>query len=433
MIESVCGIPADYFSAFFRMFNEVFLQDSHGSYRSRVSEFAPRLLFVVGGNDPIVTTRSVLAASPAEGINMIEIAKLGHFVALSRGEWRDFWLPAIARLLYSFADRASILLSESVITNLWNADRSGPLEGKPWSKKKNSGLSIGREARAKDAEALNSESFQMELNSVADLLASSGTFLMVMRNQVPTALLGPRLLHRRGTVPHYEDSLIREYWEGLRERRELMLHHCQKIFLVVPLKLRDWFAKPPPILSVKSAPTARAIPTREGLQNVWDDFLTSWGETGALFAFHPEHPQFIPEGEPKFEIERLVRKRTRTEEPHPILNCLPDVWIFLSRSVVDGITGAVAGREAAERGFAQFVCSVYEEQSRELKPRTKELKTWLTSGELRLVRVSGADSNPRFLGERVREPARALDLLVHSALALARASQCHSKEEFLQL
>src|SRR6202035_1982528 len=108
---SVCGIPASAFSSHFRIFNEVFLQDPHGSYRSRVSEFAPRLLFLVGGNDPIVTMKSVLDASPREGINIIEIANLSHFVATESGEWRDSWLPAVARVLSSFADRTSILLA----------------------------------------------------------------------------------------------------------------------------------------------------------------------------------------------------------------------------------------------------------------------------------------------------------------------------------
>src|SRR5262249_29037619 len=96
--KRVCGIPLLSFSSFFRIFNDVFLQDSKGSYQARVLEFAPRLLFVVGGNDPIVTTKSVLEASPREGINMIEIANLSHFVSIERGEWKDFWLPEICRL-----------------------------------------------------------------------------------------------------------------------------------------------------------------------------------------------------------------------------------------------------------------------------------------------------------------------------------------------
>ena len=51
---------------------DIFLQDPYGTYRHRVSEYAPRLFFVVGGNDPIVPARSVLDTSPPDGINMLE-------------------------------------------------------------------------------------------------------------------------------------------------------------------------------------------------------------------------------------------------------------------------------------------------------------------------------------------------------------------------
>jgi pimeloyl-ACP methyl ester carboxylesterase len=427
--ETVVGIPADYFSSHFRMFNEVFLQDSHGSYRSRVSEFSPRLLFVVGGNDPIVTTRSVIEASPDEGINMIEIAKLGHFVATSSGEWRNFWLPAISTLLFAFANRAAILLSRATLDNLWNSERTGPANGNKWPIANSSDVTTPRRASYdRQTEALDSEGFQRELTRMVESLIHSNGILLILRNQIPTALMGSRLLHKRGTVPHYEDSRIREYWHGLSERRTLMLRHHKRLMLVVPAKLRTWFVRRPPILSVKSGPSIRSIPTIPGLKSIWNEFLDIWGGTGSLFCFHPETPREMPD-DPRFRLERMVRKRTHTEEPHPILNCLPDVWIAFSGKAMARILGLQ--KLSMHSCFLEFVSNVYEETvEKGLSPNKTSMEKWLATGDLRLIRVSGADSSPRFLGERVWDSERALDLLVHSALALARSTQCLSRQDF---
>jgi pimeloyl-ACP methyl ester carboxylesterase len=420
--ESVAGIPADYFSSHFRMFNEVFLQDSHGSYRSRVSEFSPRLLFVVGGNDPIVTTRSVLESSPREGINMIEIANLGHFVATSSGEWRNFWLPAVSSLLFSFADRAATLLSKSVLKNLWNLSRTGPPDGTIWT------APDSRQLHGRESEALDSEHFQRELMAMAEPLTRSSGFLLILRNQIPTALMGPRLLHRRGTVPHYEDSRIREYWSWLTERRELILEHHRRVALVIPTKLREWFAGKPAVLSAKGEPSIRSIPQVQSLQSMWEEFLESWVPTRSLFSFNPEKPDGPIEG-PSFRLERLVRERTGTKVPHPVLNCLPDVWIALSDKVIKGMVGS-SGIDI-HICFLEFIANAYQEQrGHGPNPNTANIEEWLAGGELKLIRVSGAEANSRFLGERVWGPGKALDLLVHSALALARSSQCLVPADF---
>jgi hypothetical protein len=419
---SIAGIPADEFSSHFRMFNEVFLQDSHGSYRSRVSEFSPRLLFIVGGNDPIVTTRSVLDASPSEGINMIQVANLGHFVAnTGNGEWTHFWLPTVSKLLFAFAHRATSLHSQSVLGNPWNPELTGPPANCEWSTR-NAEWSGTKRPRDKASEALDSERFQRELMSLVTPLERSNSRLLIFRNQIPTALMGSRLLHRRGTVPHYEDFLIREYWEGLRKRREAMLKQSSKVTLVIPAKLGDWFVGTPPILSVKSEPTVRTIPSVDGLKAIWSDFIKCWGETGSLFCFDPERPEKLPENEPRFALEMLVRERTRTEEPHPVLNCLPEVWIGLSEEVVEALVGTSDQPEVMEKCFHQFVFNLYREQDGgHGNPWTTRKDLWINKGALRIIRVSGADSNSAFLGERIWDSGRALDFLVHAALALARS------------
>ena len=97
---------------FERVFYEIFEQEYRGSYQTRVSEYNRRLLFVVGGNDPIVRPRSVLDAAPPEGINLIEIAGLSHFLEHKHAPseeraQREYWLPEIAEVISRFGKEAA--------------------------------------------------------------------------------------------------------------------------------------------------------------------------------------------------------------------------------------------------------------------------------------------------------------------------------------
>ena len=109
----VVGIPRELFLYLQRIFYDVFEQEYRGSYKTRVSAYSHRLLFVVGGNDPIVRPRNVLESAPAEGINLVEIAGLSHFLGTpatgSEEGQRSFWLPEVAGLIARFSDRAADL------------------------------------------------------------------------------------------------------------------------------------------------------------------------------------------------------------------------------------------------------------------------------------------------------------------------------------
>jgi pimeloyl-ACP methyl ester carboxylesterase len=438
--NNIAGLPATLFSSFFRIFSDVFLQDPNGSYRSRVSEFSPRLLFVVGGNDPIVTTRSVLEASPPEGINMIEIAKLSHFVATDQGEWRDFWLPTVAEVTNKFAGRAETLAARSVLGNLWNSERTGPAHGGVWSPDQESAENR-RNQVYKEPEALDSEHFQAQLTRLVEPLGGDG-FLFILRNQLPTALMGQRLLRKRGAVPHYEDRKVRDYWLGLQNRRDLLLKHQDRIILVIPNRLNSWFCGSTSILSAKNEPTAHAVPSKEDSEAIWSDFLADWESSEALFRFDPEDPYLGPQFRPADELtlERKVRAVTRTEERFPIMNCLPDLWVGLSPKVINRIKSFAARntREHILAAFHRLVLSIFEERTAGARSGTDGTKAeatdqvteWLETGALSIIRVSGAESNPRFLGERIWHFPDVVDLLVHSSMALARCKVCKSVGDF---
>ena len=84
-----------------------FIQDTSEKYTSRISELGHRILFVVGGADSIVKTKSLVDASPRKGINMVQVEGLGHFLAREGKDqdcpWATFWFPNIMNLIVKFS------------------------------------------------------------------------------------------------------------------------------------------------------------------------------------------------------------------------------------------------------------------------------------------------------------------------------------------
>ena len=445
--QSVCGIPVSFFTSHFQTFNDIFLQDPHGSYRHRVSEFAPRLFFVVGGNDPIVSTQSVLDTSPPGGINMIEIAKLSHFIARERGEWPSFWLPTIAGIISSFSAHSEQLLRDSMLVHLWNEETTdGALNtwliSEKEIKQRQASGTLQRRTKAdlRESEPLDSDRIQTAILQVVDILQTNG-FLLTLRNQIPDTLMGQQVLHRRGTVPHYADFEIRRFWERLQEQRLTMLQHAPRITLVIPGRLNEWFVRRPSTLSFKHLPVVRELPDRERQQRIWDDFLGDWEETAALYRFDPEHPAEI--SSPVFKLERMIREDTGTPSNRWVLNCLPDTWISLSKDVITSLAGGIVSREDIREDIhaklADRMCMIYSGKRRKKRGErmkdaereaSEDLVNWVESGGLRIIRISAAQSSPRFLGERIWNPDVVVDLLTHSALALARSSARKGKGSF---
>jgi hypothetical protein len=422
--ETVRGIPVSFFASHFQTFNDIFLQDPYGSYRHRVSEFAPRLFFVVGGNDPIVPTRSVLETSPPEGINMIEIANLSHFIARDKGDWPTFWLPTIAGIISSLSDHSEFLLKKALLENLWDEETRDSARKETWLKEKDIyepplSESLSKAERL-DAEPLDSEGLQSAILHIVGLLEEERV-LLVLRNQIPVTLMGQRVLHRRGTVPHYADEKIRTFWFHLQKQRLNMLKFAERITIVVPGRLNDWFAQPPSRLSEKHLPVVREYSNDERQKKIWQDFLSDWeNEKGALYRFNAEYPTDI--SGPLFELENLIRKETETPDQGWILNCLPDTWISLSKTIVENLAGEDHSRDEL---FAKLI-----QRMTKIHGKPKALEDWLKKEELQIIRISAAQSSPRFLGERIWKSGTAVDLLTHAALALARSQPCPKKGDF---
>ena len=115
-------------------------------------------------------------------------------------EWRDFWLPQVCDTLGDFAQRCEQTLLAGLRDNRCNP--TGTKWPYPASPARRSSLvaAIPSGHRELDPEtrneALPSLEFQDELRLMIDDLKRGG-FIFVLRNDVPPALLGDKMLHRR--------------------------------------------------------------------------------------------------------------------------------------------------------------------------------------------------------------------------------------------
>ncbi len=396
-VAEVAGIDANAFSCFYRLFHDVFVREFAGSYQSRVSEFAPRLLFVLGGRDPIVSTQSVLDASPPEGINLLQIANLAHFPAKGDEHWQGYWLPQATSLIHEFARNAERLSDDTLYENWWNQGRTDHVP------------TVGTERSSVDQqvdssfdpetgnEALPSAAFQSILDSFVRRLKNAnaqsatneiGAWLLVLRNEVPAALLGPHVLRKRGTTLHFSEERIWSYFSGLRERETLLLRNQDALTLMVPRRWFQWFVNTQPIFSPKSEAAMFNVPSRQDLNALRKHFLHSWKGSESLRIFAP------------------------ADNDPAAPSTLPDVWIWLSVEAIQQLVRGPSGDRSDERSLMRTIA---DRDPKEIKGVKKLVRNLLATDHIKIVRVSSSEFNPRFRGWRIRDWKRAWQLLRHAA------------------
>ena len=142
---------------FQRIFDQVFLQEDKASYEARLAEYGTRMLFIGGGNDPIVKPKEILDASPAEGITMLSIANLTHFLDTEprsdrESEQREFWLPEAAGLIARAAERAGDLREQE---RLAVKETHAAIEA--WAKSTEKGEKVRRAPRIREPKNATSQ------------------------------------------------------------------------------------------------------------------------------------------------------------------------------------------------------------------------------------------------------------------------------------
>jgi hypothetical protein len=431
--EMVAGLDRELYHYLQRTFYEVFQQEYRGSYESRVEAFRQRLLFVVGGNDPIVRPDSVLDSAPSGGMNLLEIGGLGHFLGndpkgIEETQQRRFWLPEVGGLMGRF----SIEAAERHLAERAGSWLDGDLEvtdettGKPLGGVKAAGQKESRVTLMSDRErlelpgdgALVSTHFGACLN---DLLARQDPnfkdkgHLFVLRNEIPTLLLPPRAVQRRARALYHDDHRIVKYCREVNSRAEAF-GAMERSSLVLPWNAYDLMRLLDPSHRFPSQAEAAVgqIADEITVDKVWpkcEETLATLEQkrTGSVRIFDGRHPleNCARLGE---RATQLIEARRENGESTPLVPSLPDCWLWMTPKFL----GCGDDPTAAEEREA-LIASALKFGGDNVKGLAEELR----DDNVRAITVSRARYNPRFRGRLVLNARALQQILTHVALCLA--------------
>jgi len=412
----IAGVCEDDFDYFTRIFYEVYLQYYRGGYESRVSEFSQRLLFVLGGDDPIVRTKNVLDAGPPQGMTLLQISDLSHFPA-SRGrgpdggkvetEQRKYWLPEVGRMIANFSAHAESLLNDTLAA-CWNAaavDGTGA-EERPEAQEK-----LDREPVL-----LDSPRFARELRRLVRRIEPDGDggrpgWLLVGRNEVPPVFMGPTGYFFHGQTVHHAEQQIAEYVRSLDERARHLDQRNDRATLLIPASgdRLFWNTK---FFSMSETPNAARTPSEAEQLEMLAQFQR-WVDCGMVREVNAdeyEDPSALG------ALGEAVAKEIHTDRLS--LTILPDIWIALSRTALGSVRGT--GREPRtkiEGAIVDWATTLVDERTSGDHEQIERLQQWLDSGDVVAITVSAAELNPRYRGRRLRKARNVEAAIVHWALA----------------
>ncbi|HEX6154161.1 MAG TPA: hypothetical protein VFZ19_11630 [Solirubrobacterales bacterium] len=415
----VAGIDSAQFGYFHRIFNQVFLQEDHASYKQRLSEHGSRMLFVSGGEDPIVKTRDVLDASPDEGITMLSVARLTHFLAEDarselEDEQRRFWLPEAGGLVARAASRAEELKEKELA-------KASELRAKAESPSK----VTGRKPNQRD---LASPDFEAALDWVVDLVTPRTGWLFICRNGIPAAFLPPEHRLAQGTALHHHDVAVQDYVLGLARRAKALERIRNRTTLCLSRNLKPTFIGSGELFDPHSDAVGKLV-TQEERSDAWESFVEEWKDEVRWF----EAGQIgkSPRGWKRDKgYQKIARNFTRHSAHREGIgnkdlkvSRLPDVWISLAKGVIDMPD---TNPEVTAMSFVNWMAEIAaEHQSDSARSReqgqTEVLNEYLAEGKVRIVRVSGSELNPRYRGRFEAKLEPALLLLFHCAAGLLRS------------
>lgn len=440
----ISGIEFDLFLFLKSTFYEVFEQEYKGSFQTRLAAFRRRMLFIVGGNDPIVRPRSVLDSGPPDGINMFAIGGLGHFLGRrskddEEEQQRSFWLPEMGRLIDTLANEAAGRLTTDRANN-WLDEKMRLPEPAPGERLGavepiNGAAGFGR-LNANERMAVNSDGvltaslFQRCLDDLLYRIDLRQGILFLLRNEVPTALLDDLAIQQLAAGLQHHDAGITDYVEGLRRRRDLIRDNPERVSLVLPWNVRKILEHMDahPGHPSQSEGAGGQIPKRSQLKpdDIWKRFQKTCGE------FTRKHPDAVricdgragvsmESGIPAIDtaaLAKVARKQLEGVECDdaefgslpPVKPSLPDCWVWISSDFVGRDREEMMSTEEVREHLCKIVADGVQDE--------KWLANRMLHDQLRIVTVSRARYNPRFRGRLVVDPRAAKNLLIHIALCI---------------
>lgn len=433
-VQAVAGMPLDQYGYYQRIFEQVFLQEDRDSYKERLSEYGLRMLFVSGGEDPIVPPANILDASPREGTTMLSVAGMTHFLNQDpkdegdrrETEQRDFWLPEAGGLIA----RAAIHAEQ---VHMYERDEAAKLRTQS-TRDRETQNEIGR---GPSKLLSNGYMFEEALDWVLGTVDPESGWLFLCRNALPAAFIPLDDFTRWGTALHHHDLRVQRYALGLRHRAEMLGEIKDRTTLVVPEQLRHWFVD----LTAHFDPHSDAPAGRETSAadrgRIWRDFECEWWP--CIRRFHSGNVASAVDG--SLKTAKLVGALSQWLDVEPnYLEAayLPDVWIGVENEA--SLVGIGGERELDHLGFINGTANVFadlvklREAEREGKerPTTKALsglEADLTQARVRIVEVAGTEFNPRYRGKIEKKPKSAARVLAQVAAGLIRSTQIPEPED----
>jgi hypothetical protein len=428
----VSGIEFDLFLFLKSTFYEVFQQEYRGSFQTRLAAFRRRMLFIVGGNDPIVRPQTVLDSGPPDGINMLAVGGLGHFLGSKsqddeEEQQRLFWVPRIGELIDSLANDAAKTLADER-SETWLGPKM-ELRAKPGQPSRASALARtsgplnAMERLEVDGEgSLPAPLFQRVLDDLLARIDARRGILFILRNEVPTALLEDDAIQQLAAGLHHNDVGIATYIEGLKARRELILDNPERISLVLPWNARLITEKMDahPGHPSQSEGAGGQLRRRVEPKKMWEKFNKRCFEVvasapHAIRVCDGRLGVLDESGRPAVNTGALAsaaKKRLGiVDRSQPVTPSLPDCWIWMSPEFlaldVDESLTVEAGRSR--------LCEVVPREYNDVNVLSNRLRR----DHLRIVTVSRSRYNPRFRGRIVVDPRTAKKLLLHITLCIA--------------
>ena len=440
--DLVAGMEPTLFRYLKRTFYEVFEQEYRGSFQTRLAAFRQRMLFVVGGDDPIVRPQSVLDAGPPDGINLIAVGGLGHFLeGVARGkleqEQRTFWLPEIGRTIGRLAGDAA-KKHRGKLRQTW-LDEDDLIREPKSRRRRKSGiwkdlerLSIAERLEIERDGTLPNQLFQAALDDLLVRAVSEEEhpgLLFILKNEPPTFLLEKRALQQRGSAMYHEDVSIVDYVRAVQLRREVIYEEGRdRICLLLPSNL-------PTILSKIDAETQHPSQSESSGEQVRlpGDAAQSWPDLAGLCreSTGDEHADWIrvfdgskdeagrqlPDPASRADPEPLsefARTLLKVDDPTtPVIPALPDCWVWMSNEFFRSADEEPPPIGDAIEQLGRLVPNRYLGAANEAL-----VGEMLRSDALRMVTISRARYNPRFRGRIIAEPRQAQELLLRVALCI---------------
>lgn len=433
--KRIAGIGEDDFAYFTRVFYEVYLQYYRGGYESRVAEFSRRLLFVVGGDDPIVRTKNVLDAGPPKGMTLLQIADVSHFPSSrgrgpdggkAEGEQRKYWLPEVGRMIANFSRNGERLLQDTLAVS-WGAamETKVPPESDDDTLKKPD----------REPVLLDSLEFARELRSLVRRIGPTGPgrrpgWLLISRNEIPPVFMGRRGFSFHGQTVHHSEQQIADYVRTLERRAIYLRRHVDRTTLLIPARGDRWFWNTK-FFSMSETPNAARVPTEAERQEMIDRFQ-EWVDLGMVWDVAADEYEIPADATGRAAVPPLrAALAAQLATDRLSLTILPDVWIALSQTALTGMRGdQPTPRRQTEEGIVGWatarVLAQMEKRTDERREQLEVLQKRIDDGDVVAITVSAAELNPRYRGRRLRKAWQVESAIIHWALAFEASTMARS-------